>query len=127
MEEPKPKQPRSEKQLEALAAARIKCIEARKKRAEEKQIKQGEKKIETKLTEIEKDKEILKLKQVALEQELDVEIRPKSKPKKEPLPPRPTEPSPPQPPPKEPSPPPPPAPEPASCFKMVNGNLLFYE
>ena len=79
----KPKQKRSPAQEEVLRLARLKSYEIRKQKAEEKQIEREEKKIDTKLDEAEKEKEILKLKQIAVENKLDVEINKKQpKPKR---------------------------------------------
>ena len=91
IEKPKEKKPRSMLQEEALHKARQKAYENRRLRAEQKKIKEESAKIETKLTEAEKDAEILKLKQLAHEKNLNVEIS-KPKPKPKPTKPKPTKP-----------------------------------
>ena len=90
VEKPKEKKPRSILQDEALHKARQKAYENRRLRAEQKKIMEESVKIETKLTEAEREAEILKLKQVAHEKNLNVEIlKPKPKPKPKPTKPKP--------------------------------------
>ena len=95
----------------------------RKQRADEREIQKEEVKIETKMSAIEKEKEILKLKQVAVEHKLDIHIKPKENPpkKKEPEPLVETK--------KEPEPEPvvEAEPEMKQCFRYEGGNLMFYE
>ena len=79
IEEPPPppvkeKKPRSEAQMAVLEKARQKAFEMRSKKADENKIKKEETKVHAKLSEAEKDKEILALKQTAVEKELNVEI-----------------------------------------------------
>lgn len=79
----KEKKPRSEAQMAVLEKARQKAYEMRAKKAGATKIKKQSEQIDVKLTEAEKDKEILKLKELALEKNLDVEIvKPKPKPKR---------------------------------------------
>jgi len=85
-DEPEPetkiKKERSDAQKEQLNFARKKALEMRKQRADERKIQKEEFKIETKMTAIEKEKEILRLKQVAVENKLDIDINPKETPPK---------------------------------------------
>ena len=79
----KEKKPRSEAQMAVLEKARQKAFEMRAKKADESKIKKEEIKVRAKLSDAEKDKEILALKQTAVEKELNVEIvKPKPKPKR---------------------------------------------
>ena len=77
----KEKKPRSESQMAVLEKARQKAYEIRKQRAVERQVKEESSKIDRRLTDAEKDKEILKLKQTAMELKLDVEIKKPTKAK----------------------------------------------
>ena len=61
----KQKKPRSAKQLQALEMARARALEIRKQKAEENQLNKAQAKIESKETQIEKEKEILKEKQAS--------------------------------------------------------------
>jgi hypothetical protein len=74
-ETPPVKKPRSEAQMAVLARARQKAYEIRKQRAAERQVKEDGEKIDKKLSDAEKDKEILKLKKAALELKLNAEIK----------------------------------------------------
>ena len=129
----KPKRILTEAQKSQLASARAKAITMRKIRAEERKVELKNDKIDNKISEMEKQKEILKLQQMALEQNLDIDIKPKGKPRPEPEP---------EPVKKEDTPPPSPKAEepspvvspPASPvrdeepdFKWVNGRLMFFE
>lgn len=120
--ETKQKKPRSEAQMAVLEKARQKAYEMRKQRAKDGKFKKEETKIQQKMTEAEEEVEVLKLKQLAHEKQLNVEIiTPKSKAKK--LKPPPSEPKieP------EPVPEPVPEPEPHKVFDYDDrGNLLYF-
>ena len=119
----KPKRVLTEAQKLQLAQARVKAIEMRKLRAEERKVEKENTKIDNKISEMEKKKEIMKLQQMAVEQNLEIDIKPKAKAKpKSPDPePEPVKPSPPSPKVTEPASPP------QSDFKWVNGRLMFFE
>lgn len=130
VEEPvKEKKPRSQAQIENFKKVQQRAYELRKQKAEENKLKKEEDKITNKIDEIDKEKEILKLKEMAVKQGLDVEIKkkPKKPPKKvytklaekeELLP--------------EPDPPPPPPveieePRPLQGLQFMGGNLLLFD
>ena len=69
--ETKIKKERSDAQKEQLNLARIRALEMRKQRADERKIKKEEVRIETKVPAIENEKETLRLKQVAIENKTD--------------------------------------------------------
>ena len=130
--ETKIKKERSDAQKEQLNLARIRALEMRKQRADERKIKKEEVRIETKVSAIEKEKETLRLKQVAIENKTD--------PPKEEEPIETKKEEPPDPPKKEepietkkeepPDPPKVKEPEPQierNSFRFEGGNLMFYE
>jgi hypothetical protein len=119
--EQKKKKPRSEAQMAVLEKARQKAYEMRKQRAQDGKLKKEETKVQRKMTEAEEEAEVLKLKQLAHEKQLNVEI---VKPKKPRPPPRKKEVAPPEVPPPE-----VPAPEvpPKKIFDYDDrGNLLYF-
>jgi len=126
--EPKQKKPRSEAQMAVLEKARQKAYEMRKQRAQDGKLKKEETKVQRKMTEAEEEAEVLKLKQLAHEKQLNVEIvKPKLKSKK-PKPPSSEpkyEPEPEVEPEVEPE--PEPEPEPRKVFGYDDrGNLLYF-
>ena len=126
--EPKQKKPRSEAQMAVLEKARQKAYEMRKLRAKDGQLKKEETKVQRKMTEAEEEAEVLKLKQLAHEKQLNVEIvKAKSKPKKVKPPPEPKSVPLPVP---EPEVEPEPEPEPEVPRKVFDyddrGNLLYF-
>ena len=132
----KPKRILTDLQKIQLSNARAKALEMRKLRADERKVERENTKIDTKMSEMEKQKEILKLQQIAMEQKLDVDIKPKEKAKVVKPPPKipepPKEETPPPSPKKEetPDPSPPPSPkkeEEQSAFQWVNGRLMYFE
>jgi hypothetical protein len=129
--ETKIKKERSDAQKEQLNLARIRALEMRKQRADERKIKKEEVRIETKVSAIEKEKETLRLKQVVIENKTDPPKKEEpieTKKEEPPEPPKVKEPEPAKM--KEPEPPKAKEPEPQierNSFRFEGGNLMFYE
>jgi len=130
-DEVKEKKPRSQAQIDNFKKVQQRAYELRKQKAEESKLKKEEDKITNKIDEIDKEKEILKLKELAVKQGLNVDI--KKKPKKPPKKPYTKlvehEELLPEPDPTSPPPPPPPVeePRPLQGLHFMGGNLMLYD